>query len=218
MIRLLEFVVPNRKRRRDVELKHMHTVITDLAYLMLCHILGWAMTGYFVVRVFAGKDIRAQGSGNIGAMNSGRVAGAKGFILTFAGDFLKGVLAIGLGVMLQLPSVVLFLGLAAVVTGHIWPAPFRFRGGKGISTFAGGLLVLSPLHLLVLLALAAVFYVLLREFTAAGLIALIFWPAISFFPEKNMAGLLISLILTGIILYAHRSNIRNYRERHSKGR
>lgn len=185
-----------------------------LGYLVFCYILGWAMTGYFVVRLLAHKDIRLQGSGNIGALNSARVAGPKGFILTSFGDSLKGGVAVGIGVSLELPEWVLILGLISVVAGHIWPLPFKFRGGKGVATFLGGLLVYNLSGLLFLLIFTSIFYLLLKEFTIAGLLAVSIWPIFELFQGSGWILLFIKLVLILIILWAHRANIGQYSKSH----
>lgn len=185
-----------------------------LGYLVLCYILGWAMTGYFVVRLLARKDIRLQGSGNIGALNSARVAGVKGFVLTSLGDSLKGGVAVGIGVSLEFPEWVILVGLISVVAGHIWPLPFRFRGGKGVATFVGGLLAYNPLGLLFLVIVTGILYLLLREFSIAGLVAISVWPVFNLFQESGWNLFIINIILILIIIWAHRVNIRQYYEKH----
>ena len=105
-----------------------------LLYLLFCHIIGWIMTGYIVIRLLSKDDIRLLGSRNIGALNSGRIAGTKAFVLTFLGDSLKGGAAVMTGIYFNLQNTVILLGLIAVVAGHIWPLPFKFRGGKGAAT------------------------------------------------------------------------------------
>ena len=65
-----------------------------LLYLLFCHIIGWFMTGYIVIRLLVKDDIRLLGSGNIGALNSGRIGGRKAFVLTFLGDSFKGGIAV----------------------------------------------------------------------------------------------------------------------------
>lgn len=185
-----------------------------LGYLVFCYILGWAMTGYFVVRLLAHKDIRLQGSGNIGALNSARVAGVKGFVLTSLGDSLKGGVAVGIGVSLEFQEWVILVGLISVVAGHIWPLPFRFQGGKGVATFVGGLLAYNPSGLLFLVIVTGIFYLLLREFSIAGLVAISVWPVFNLFQESGWNLFIINIILILIILWAHRVNIRQYYEKH----
>lgn len=186
-----------------------------LGYFAFCYALGWIMTGYIVVRLLAHTDIRSQGSGNIGALNSGRTAGVKGFILTFLGDSLKGGVAVASGIGLEFPEWILLLGLTSVVAGHIWPLPFRFRGGKGIATLLGGLLIYSPSSLLFLLIVTGVFYLLVKEFTLSGLIAVLLWPVFQFFQGSNLGT---CLMLSGMILWAHRKNIQGTYGKYLKSR
>lgn len=179
-----------------------------LLYLGSCYVVGWIMTGYFVIRLMEGKDIRSQGSGNIGALNSGRTAGAKAFILTFIGDSLKGGAVVFAGKYMNLPEWIVLLGLITVIAGHIWPLPFRFKGGKGAATFLGGLLVYNPISLPFLIIVSLVFYLLIREFTIAGLIALSLWPIFQWFQGESL--LLFKIILVSIIIWAHRTNIKGH--------
>lgn len=185
-----------------------------LGYIVFCYILGWAMTGYFVVRVLAHRDIRSQGSGNIGALNSGRIAGVKGFILTFLGDSLKGGISVAIGIGLKFPDWALLLGLISVVAGHIWPLPFGFRGGKGAAAFLGGLLVYNPSSIIFLLVVTVIGYLLIKEFTIAGLTAVIIWPIFELFQGSSWNLFLIQLVLILIIFWAHRNNIKLFYKKH----
>ena len=92
----------------------------------------------------AGSRVTSEGSGNPGASNVYRVAGRKAGLLVFAGDFLKGALATAAGYAIDGRSLALACGAAAVV-GHCLPVTRRFRGGKGVATAAGFVLVVEPL-------------------------------------------------------------------------
>jgi glycerol-3-phosphate acyltransferase PlsY len=91
----------------------------------------------------AGVDVRARGSGNIGATNVARSAGARLGVLTLILDAGKGALAAGLGGMAGGDTLAVLAGLAAFF-GHILSLFVRFRGGKGVATAAGAFLVLAP--------------------------------------------------------------------------
>jgi len=188
---------------------------TTLLIISFSYLLGCFTTGYYLVRLLTGRDIRDLASGNPGSRNVGRLLGAKGFILTFIGDAGKGLLVVYLTQRLgggQLPATA---ALTAVTAGHIWPLQMRFRGGKGLATFAGGLLLLYPQLLLLGLALCALLFPLLRGMTRTGLVALASTPLLLAFMSLRGGGKLplpefsLYFLLVLLVLSAHRANIRS---------
>jgi glycerol-3-phosphate acyltransferase PlsY len=98
-------------------------------------------TGYYLVRWRTGEDIRSIGTGTTGAFNVMRRLGAGGFWLTSAGDLLKGMIAVALARLLSADSAGQLLALIAVVIGHNFPLQLRGRGGNGLATLTGALLI-----------------------------------------------------------------------------
>lgn len=115
-----------------------------LVSLPLAYLLGSIPFGYILVRFFRKEDIRAIGSGNIGATNVAR-SGAKGLgILTLLLDALKGFVAVAIALHLSPHNLELgALAAAAAILGHIFPVWLGFKGGKGIATALGVFLALS---------------------------------------------------------------------------
>ncbi|MEW5995222.1 MAG: glycerol-3-phosphate 1-O-acyltransferase PlsY [Candidatus Zixiibacteriota bacterium] len=124
--------------------------------IAIAYILGSIPFGLIVSRIYGVRDLRAHGSGNIGATNVWRVIGAKAAAWVYLGDIGKGALAVLLAQWLAHHfrisniSVHLLLVLAALaaVVGHLWPLFARFRGGKGVNTALGAMFVLLPLETL----------------------------------------------------------------------
>lgn len=178
--------------------------------IVVSYALGCFTTAYYLVRLKTGRDIRLLGSGNVGGRNAGRVLGTSGFVLTFLGDSVKGALAIGIASILGLDSWQTVLAMLAVVIGHIWPVQLKFRGGKGIATAFGAMLIYD---VKVLLLIVALFFCLFagsrfRKLTASGLIAIVLTPVILSVlggPTVTIVGL---SALALLILVAHRDNIR----------
>lgn len=118
------------------------------------YLLGSLPSGYLVGKAH-GKDLRKEGSGNIGATNAVRVLGKKWGYVVFAMDFLKGCFAVRLaigGYFLVHPaptgedaSICGILAAVVCILGHIFPVWLKFKGGKGIATAAGIILALFPL-------------------------------------------------------------------------
>lgn len=110
----------------------------DILVIGLSYSIGCFSTGYYLVRFWTGTDIRKFGSGATGARNVSRLLGKTGFVITFLGDFLKGLITVWLASMLTKQHWVITASLLAVVIGHILPAQLSFHGGKGIATVLGG--------------------------------------------------------------------------------
>ncbi|MBV8162402.1 MAG: glycerol-3-phosphate acyltransferase [Acidimicrobiia bacterium] len=111
--------------------------------LALSYVLGTFPTALIVARL-AGHDPTREGSGNPGASNVYRLAGAKAGLAVFLGDAAKGASAAGMGRAAGGPPLALACGVAAVL-GHVFPVFRAFRGGRGVATAAGTVAVVEPL-------------------------------------------------------------------------
>ena len=111
--------------------------------LAVSYLLGTFPTALIVARL-AGHDPTKEGSGNPGASNVYRLAGARAGLAVFLGDAAKGAVATGVGRAVGGPPLALACGIAAVV-GHVFPVFRRFRGGRGVATAAGTVAVVEPL-------------------------------------------------------------------------
>src|SRR5438094_1310364 len=111
--------------------------------LALSYLLGTFPTALIVARL-TGHDPTTEGSGNPGASNVYRLAGAKAGLAVFLGDAAKGAAASAIGKAAGGPPLALACGLAAVL-GHVFPVFRNFRGGRGVATAAGTVAVLEPL-------------------------------------------------------------------------
>ena len=114
-----------------------------LLLVPLAYLLGTFPTAVLVGRA-AGHDPTAEGSGNPGASNVYRLAGARAGAVVFAGDLLKGVLPALAGLAVAGSPFATGLGTAAAL-GHMFPVTRGFRGGRGVATVAGLMCVLHPL-------------------------------------------------------------------------
>jgi glycerol-3-phosphate acyltransferase PlsY len=146
--------------------------------------LGCFCTGYYLVRWWSGRDVRAGGSGAVGAANTRRALGWWGFLATFLGDAGKGAAAVLLARAAGLHGWGEALALLLVVAGHLWPAQLRFRGGKGVATSLGGLAVLDPRLSLAILALFLVALLDTRRSMLSGMLAIATSPALGMAPGR----------------------------------
>jgi len=189
-------------------------VTQQACIIVAAYLLGCCNTGYYLVRLSTGRDIRTMASGGTGSRNVGRALGARGFLVTLIGDAGKGALAVWLARQPGSAECLATAALLAAVAGHIWPLQLGWRGGKGFATLAGGLALLAPALLLAAFGLSLVFLALTRRSTKSGLIALCLSPAIlALFRLQGglpivSAQLFLYVLLVAVVLFGHRDNIR----------
>lgn len=116
----------------------MDMIASKICWLIFGYLLGSCPTGFILVKMLTGEDIRQLGSGNIGATNVGRVLGRGWAIFTALFDMLKGGIAIVIAIIagVDSPTVLALIGAMAVV-GHNYPLWLKFKGGKGVATTFG---------------------------------------------------------------------------------
>lgn len=171
-----------------------------------------AIASYFVGNInpaillgrIYGVDVRAEGSGNAGTTNALRTLGKKSGAIVFAVDVLKGVLvALPLTQLLSLAAGMV-CGVCVII-GHMWPAVFGFRGGKGVATTFGVLLAVQPLLALLLIGIVIVIVALTRRVSlGVCLAALLAVPAGLLFGSWYPAWM---AVIAALVLIKHRANI-----------
>lgn len=178
----------------------------EILYLLCCYLLGSIPFGYLIVYFSEGRDIRASGSGNIGATNVLRSKGKLAGLATLALDILKGALPVLYGrIHFDLPWLALLGGLA-VLLGHVFPVFLRFRGGKGVAALVGVFLVF---HWPSLLAFLAVFFAVLALTRYVSLGSLLGTTALFFsvlFTQPVEAAMAAFAMLM-LIVFRHRGNV-----------
>jgi glycerol-3-phosphate acyltransferase PlsY len=180
--------------------------------VVIAYLLGSIPFGLVVARLMGGQDPRLAGSANIGAVNVYRLLGRNAGAFTLFGDVMKGAIPVflarfgleGLGGWQE--AAVAAVGLAAVC-GHIWPLYLGFKGGKGVATSFGVLLVICPLAAAALLGLYAVIFWKWRISSVASLSAAWMTPAVVGLLYQSKIYLLLSAMLSGLILWRHQENI-----------
>ncbi len=184
------------------------------AVLAVSYLLGSIPFGYLLVRVFRKEDIRATGSGNIGATNVAR-SGAKGLgVLTLVLDLAKGLAAVLFAARmapgtLGRPSDLAVLAAVAAVVGHIFPVWLRFRGGKGVATALGVFLGLVPAVVLAALGVFALVLLLTRIVSLASVLAAATLPVFAMLlsPDRSPVYLGGVLAVALLVIAKHHTNI-----------
>jgi len=182
------------------------TVLVEVAAVALGYALGTLPVAQAVGRR-VGVDPTTSGSGNPGASNVYRTAGARAGVLVFGGDLLKGALATGVGWVLGDRVLAAACGLAAVL-GHVAPLTRRLRGGKGVATAGGVLVVLFPLVALVVAPLWLLVAKVFGRASLASIVAVLAAAAVvwSLGPPASELGLVGAIVL--VVVLRHASNIK----------
>ncbi|WP_442599607.1 glycerol-3-phosphate acyltransferase [Neobacillus sp. D3-1R] len=177
-------------------------------YLIASYFVGNLMFGYLVSKFIYHQDIRIQGSRNVGARNAGRVYGKKAFILIFLGDAIKGIIVVLCGKFLNFSESVQLLALGMAILGHIKPAVLKFKGGKGISTFIGGIIAFEPINVIVIIIAFLLTIPFTKSFTFSGLGALFMIPIFLYIKGYTFMTCIILLCIIILLLIAHMENIK----------
>ena len=176
--------------------------------IVSAYTFGCMSTGYYLVRLRRGDDVRRLGSGNVGARNVGRVFGVQALAITLIGDTAKGAIPIGLARLLGLePWVVLAVGFAVVI-GHVWPAQLGFRGGKGLATTMGAVIALDFTLVLAAFIIAGIAWLVSRNVTASGLIGATLTPLVAVLTGHPQINVIALVIFAAMIIFNHRVNLQ----------
>lgn len=194
----------------------MQAVLALVLVYVAAFLLGSIPSGVVIGRGLYGIDPRSGGSGNIGATNASRMLGAKGGAAVMVCDMLKGAVAVGIarGVtalcgFAEPVADALVMGSATVaIAGHIYSPWLGFKGGKGISTGFGSLLVASPLLALGLLVVFFVFAVATRIVSVGSVAAAASVTVFALLLHPGSVPFAVFALLTSVmVIYAHRANL-----------
>ncbi len=196
-----------------------YIIVAVVAYL-----LGSISFSVIISKKMAGFDVREKGSGNAGSTNVLRTVGKKAAIITLICDILKGVIAIIIAVVtgkiVQGLDNALLVQLAGVfvILGHTFPIFFRFKGGKGVATSLGVLLVTNWQIGLICLVFALILIALTRMVSVGAIAAAVLFPVLVLFIDQNYivsttgwdnwSYLIYSIIIAVLVIFNHRENMK----------
>lgn len=204
----------------------IYTIITTAIF---AYLIGGMMFAIILTKAFKGFDVREKGSNNAGTTNVIRTSGWKMGGITFVLDVLKGSIAVLLAYVTHKITGVNVEILAAVagifvILGHTFPLLFGFKGGKGVATVLGVMLVINPM----IVAIAFIFGLVLIAFTKivsiASITGALLFPVLSLFlyPQttpivKDIEGsplvyTVFSILVALLIIYNHRTNIKKLKQ------
>lgn len=184
----------------------MDFISSFLFPIIIAYLIGSVPTGLILTKIFAKKNIKVHGSGNIGATNVLRVAGKKLGYLTFLLDGLKGLLAVFIGFKMVESDFTKNLIIISAVCGHIFPIWLKFKGGKGVATFILISAYVSPIMFITMVVswygVFKMFYIVSLSSIIAMLSVIIF--QITFSTPFVMANLIVAFL----IIFKHFDNIQ----------
>ena len=172
-------------------------------------------------RKMAGFDLREKGSGNAGTTNMLRSVGKKAAVITLLCDILKGVVSIGIALIAGNivknvdKAVLVQIAGILVVVGHTFPIFFEFKGGKGVATSLGVIMMINWKIGLICLVFALVIMAFSRMVSMGSVGAAILFPVLTLFINTNfiveasgMKYFIFSVILAAMVIFNHRANIK----------
>ena len=195
-------------------------MVFNVITAIIAYLIGSINFSVILSKKMAGFDVREKGSGNAGTTNMLRSVGKKAAALTLICDVLKGVVAIliamfiGWAFKIENQSLLVQIAGIAVVIGHTFPIFFGFKGGKGVATSLG-ILIMSNWQIgLICLVFGVLLIALTRMVSLGSCAAAVLFPVLTLFITDNYivsqgSGYFIySIILAVIVLFNHRSNIK----------
>ena len=175
-----------------------------------------------ISRKMAGFDVREKGSGNAGTTNVLRTVGKKAAALTLLCDILKGVVSILIAIIIGKfakdlsPAILVEVAALAVVIGHTFPIFFEFRGGKGVATSLGVILLINWKIGLICLLFGVILIAITRMVSLGSISAAVLFAVLTvFIRDSYIAGIefefnfiIFGILLAAFVIFNHRSNLK----------
>lgn len=193
-------------------------MVIYLMVAIIAYAIGSISFSVIISKKMAGFDVREKGSGNAGTTNMLRNVGKRAAALTLLCDVLKGVLAIGIAIIVGKvnpdlnPAILVQIAAICVVVGHTFPIFFGFKGGKGVATSLGVLLLINWKIGLICLVFGVILIALTQMVSLGSIAGAILFPVLTMFIHECyiVPGnyIIFSIIIGVFIAYNHRSNIK----------
>lgn len=185
---------------------------------LVAYLIGSINFAIIFSKKFAGFDVREKGSKNAGTTNVLRTVGKGAAALTLICDILKGVVAVLIAMLAaniwkDTDTVVLkyLAGLFAII-GHTFPVYYGFKGGKGVATSLGVLLIVNPQTGIICLSFALIIMIATRWVSLGSILAATLFPILTIFMTDNFGGKVISILIGVLVIFNHRTNIKRLKD------
>lgn len=186
-------------------------IVELIIAIVIAYLIGSIPTGYIVVKLFTGQDVRKIGSGSTGATNVKRVMGKKWFFIVLILDAFKGALPVILAKIFATTFV--SIGLIpvvcaiAVILGHSKSIFLKFSGGKSVASGVGTIIALNWLVGLVVAVVWAIVTYISKYVSLGSIVALSLSPIFMYLCKEPIAYILYCILGAIYIVYLHRANV-----------
>ena len=185
---------------------------------LVAYLIGSINFAIIFSKKFAGFDVREKGSKNAGTTNVLRTVGKKAAVLTLICDILKGVVSVLLAMLAAYiwketdAEVLKYLAGLFAIIGHTWPVYYGFKGGKGVATSLGVLLMVNAQIGVICLVFALIIMIATRWVPLGSILAAILFPILTVFMTDNFWAKVISILIGLLVVFNHRSNIKRLKQ------
>lgn len=193
-------------------------MVTYIVIGIIAYLIGSISFSVIISKKMAGFDVREKGSKNAGSTNVLRTVGKKAAIITLICDILKGVVAVLIAYIVGKfvkdidRAILVQIAALCVVIGHTFPIFFKFKGGKGVATSLGIILLLNWQIGLICLVFALILMILTRMVSLGSISAAILFPVLTIFITENylVEGnyIVFGILLAAFVVYNHRANVK----------
>lgn len=178
---------------------------------VISYVLGSVNGAIVASSLLYNQDVRNYGSHNAGLTNFHRTYGTAGVAIVICVDFFKGVISVLVGKLIMsffdASAVGGVFAMACVVLGHMYPCFHQMRGGKGILTAAGGILIFDWRLFICVVLIFAVAVITTRYVSLGSVLAAAFFPLGVVLARHGLLCFELSLVVAGFAIFKHRSNI-----------
>jgi acyl phosphate:glycerol-3-phosphate acyltransferase len=187
--------------------------VMEVLVVVAAYLIGGIPFGLVYSQLTTGRDIRKEGSGNIGATNALRTIGRTAFFVTLLLDIGKGVVAVWLADRASGGSVLwMSLAAAAVIFGHAFSIWLKFTGGKSVASFIGAFAYLTPIPLAACAVVLLVMLAVTRYMSLASIIAVGCLPAACWLIQQSpWPVMLAAAVCAALVIWRHRGNVERLR-------
>ncbi len=195
-------------------------MVVYIIMAIIAYSIGSINFSVLVSRKMAGFDVREKGSGNAGSTNVLRTVGKKAAVITLVCDILKGIVAVLISILIgkiakECSSAILVeIAALAVVLGHTFPIFFEFRGGKGVATSLGLVLIINWKIGLICLVFALALMAITRMVSLGSISAAVLFAVLTLFirdsyiVEYEASFIIFGILLAAFVVFNHRSNLK----------
>lgn len=198
-------------------------MVTYIIIAIIAYLIGSVNFGVIISKKMAGFDVREKGSGNAGSTNVLRTVGKKAAAITLVCDILKGVVSVLIAVIVGKivkdinPAILVELAAFFVIVGHTFPVFFKFKGGKGVATSLGIVMLINWKIGLICLVFALAIMALTKMVSFGSISTAVLFSVLvlfannfrdSFIVEFDLSFIVFAIALTALVIFNHRSNLK----------